>query len=66
MFFESSTPSIVRSVRQRDLLNTWLRLRAHFGGLATIAEYRPARLEDELEAASSEIERLRAAKGREA
>ena len=48
MFFESSTPSIVRSVRQRDLLNTWLRLRVRFGGLAPIAEYHPARLEDEL------------------
>jgi hypothetical protein len=48
MFFESSTPSIVRSVRQRDLLNTWLRLHARFDGLAPIAEYRPARLEDEL------------------
>jgi hypothetical protein len=48
MFFESSTPSIVRSVRQRDLLNTWLRLRVRFGGLAPIAEYHPARLDDEL------------------
>lgn len=47
MHFESSTPSIVRSVRQRDLLNTWLRLRGRLGGLPPAAGYQPARLEDE-------------------
>jgi hypothetical protein len=48
MPFESATPSIVRSVKQRDLLNTWLRLRCSFGALPPVAEYNPARLEDEL------------------
>jgi hypothetical protein len=48
MQFESAAPSIVRSVRQRDLLNTWLRLRARAGALPAISEYDPARLEDEL------------------
>jgi hypothetical protein len=46
MFFESATPSIVRSVKQRDLLNTWIRLRGR--SLPPIAEYRPARLEEEM------------------
>ena len=47
MLFESATPSIVRSVKQRDLLNTWLRLRSRTG-LPPIAEYSPARLEEEM------------------
>ena len=46
MFFESANPSFVRSVKQRDLLNTWLRLRGRTG-MPTIAEYHPARLEEE-------------------
>lgn len=48
MQFKSATPSIVRSVRQRDLLNTWLRLRARFDGSPQIAAYHPARLEEEM------------------
>jgi hypothetical protein len=48
MQFESAPPSIVRSVRQRDLLNTWLRLRARADALPTVRDYDPARLEDEL------------------
>ena len=48
MLFQSANPSIVRSVKQRDLLNTWLRLRARFGGFPPIADYRPARLEEEM------------------
>jgi hypothetical protein len=47
MLFESANPSVVHSVKQRDLLNTWLRLRAR-SGLPPIAEYRPARLEEEM------------------
>ena len=47
MFFESANPSVVRSVKQRDLLNTWLRLRSRTG-LPPIAEYHPARLDEEL------------------
>jgi hypothetical protein len=48
MRFESASPSIVRSVKQRDLLNTWLRQRGRAGALPAVADYRPARLEDEL------------------
>lgn len=48
MSFESAAPSIVRSIKQRDLLNTWLRLRARFTTLPPIADYQPARFEDEL------------------
>jgi hypothetical protein len=46
--FESATPSIVKSIRQRDLLNTWLRLYARHAVVPAIWEYQPARLEDEL------------------
>jgi len=46
--FESANPSIVKSIKQRDLLNTWLRLYARGQKIADIAEYRPERLEDEL------------------
>jgi hypothetical protein len=48
MHFERVAPSIVRSVKQRDLLNTWLRLRSLCGGSPPIGEYRPARLEEEM------------------
>ncbi len=48
MLFESASPSIVRSVKQRDLLNTWLRLRARSGTPPAITGFHPARLEDEL------------------
>ena len=48
MQFESAPPSIVRSVRQRDLLNTWLRLRVRVEALPAVRDYEPARLEDEL------------------
>jgi len=46
--FESANPSVVKSIRQRDLLNTWLRLYAREQSLPRIEEYRPERLEDEL------------------
>lgn len=48
MLFESAAPSIVRSVKQRDLLNTWLRLRSSFGARPPVTAYNPARLDDEL------------------
>jgi hypothetical protein len=48
MLFASATPSIVRSVKQRDLLNTWLRLRGRSGGLPPISDYHPARLDEEM------------------
>jgi hypothetical protein len=46
--FESAKPSIVKSIRQRDLLNTWLRLYAADRRLLRIEEYRPERLTEEL------------------
>ena len=46
--FESAKPSVVKSIKQRDLLNTWLRLCARTQSLPQLAEFRPERLEDEL------------------
>ena len=48
MEFESANPSVVKSIKQRDLLNTWLRLYAREQLLPRIEEYQPARLADEL------------------
>lgn len=48
MDFASAAPSVVKSIRQRDLLNTWLRLYARAQRAPAIWEYQPARLEDEL------------------
>jgi hypothetical protein len=46
--FASADPSIVKSIKQRDLLNTWLRLFARDQALPRMDEYQPARIEDEL------------------
>jgi hypothetical protein len=46
--FESARPSVVKSIKQRDFLNTWLRLYARSQQMPRIAEYRPERLKDEL------------------
>lgn len=48
MQFESANPTIVKSIKQRDLLNTWLRLYAREQKVPGIGEYQPARIEDEL------------------
>jgi hypothetical protein len=48
MDFESASPSVVKSIRQRDLLNTWLRLYAREQSMPRIEEYQPTRLADEL------------------
>ncbi len=48
MDFQSAAPSVVKSIRQRDLLNSWLRLYARQQTLPAIAEYQPARLAEEL------------------
>ena len=48
MEFESAKPSAVKAIRQRDLLNTWLRLYARAQSMPRIEEYQPARLADEL------------------
>lgn len=48
MDFQSATPSIVKSIKQRDLLNTWLRLYAPAQRLPRMENFQPARIEDEL------------------
>jgi hypothetical protein len=46
--FESANPSIIKSIKQRDLLNTWLRLFARDQSMPRLEEYQPSRIEDEL------------------
>ena len=48
MNFESANPAVVKSIRQRDLLNTWLRLFAPAQRVPRIGEFQPSRIEDEL------------------
>jgi hypothetical protein len=46
--FQSANPTIVKSIKQRDLLNTWLRLYAREQRMPRIQEYQPSRIADEL------------------
>ena len=46
--FESANPTVIKSIKQRDLLNTWLRLYAPAQRLPRIEEFQPTRIEDEL------------------
>jgi hypothetical protein len=46
--FGSANPTVVKSIKQRDLLNTWLRLYAPAQRLPRMADFQPARIEDEL------------------
>jgi hypothetical protein len=46
--FASGKPSVVKSIKQRDLLNTWLRLYARAQSMPRLPEYQPERLEDEM------------------
>jgi hypothetical protein len=46
--FQSANPTIVKSIKQRDLLNTWLRLYARDQRLPHLDEYHPSRLAEEL------------------
>ena len=48
MEFESANPTIVKSIKQRDFLNTWLRLYARAQQLPRIDEFHPERIEEEL------------------
>jgi hypothetical protein len=48
MLFESANPSVVRSVRQRDLLNAWLRALGQRHALPALGDYQPERIADEL------------------
>ena len=47
MDFESAGPAIVRSIKQRDLLNAWLRLYAKQEQMPELRDYQPERLADE-------------------
>src|SRR5260370_30974072 len=42
--FESANPTVVKSIKQRDLLNTWMRLYARQQLMPRIEEYQPERL----------------------
>jgi hypothetical protein len=46
--FVSANPTIVKSIKQRDLLNTWLRLFAPAQRVPSLMEFQPDRIEDEL------------------
>jgi len=46
--FQSANPTVVKSIKQRDLLNTWLRLYARDQRVPRMEEYQPTRLADEL------------------
>jgi hypothetical protein len=48
MDFSSASPSVVRSVRQLDLLNAWLRAFAKRKTLPRLTDYEPDRVDDEL------------------
>ena len=48
MDFESAKPSVVKSIRQRDLLNTWLRLYDRARQPPHVDQYKPERLSDEM------------------
>jgi hypothetical protein len=48
MEFTSADPSVIRSVKQRELLDTWLRARRKTLTLPVIGDYQPERIADEL------------------
>jgi hypothetical protein len=49
MQFESANPSVVRSIRQRDLLQAWIRLFAAQKQAPRFDDYNPDRIDDELQ-----------------
>ncbi|MBS0527838.1 MAG: hypothetical protein JSS22_00405 [Proteobacteria bacterium] len=48
MNFRSADPSIVRSVKQRELLNVWLRAIARPGSLPRAEDFQPEHIQDEM------------------
>jgi hypothetical protein len=48
MEFASANPSVVRSIKQRVLLNTWLRAARKREPLPVLADFRPDAIDDEL------------------
>lgn len=49
MEFESASPTVVKSIKQRELLNVWLRLYARNEQLPKFEDYRPERIAEEAE-----------------
>jgi hypothetical protein len=48
MEYESANPSVVRSIKQRDLLNAWLHAFGKRRALPAVVDYHPDRIDDEL------------------
>ena len=48
MKFDSANPSVIRSVKQRDLFNAWLRVLGKGRALPLRGDYKPDRIADEL------------------
>ena len=48
MNFSSANPSVIRSVKQRDLFNAWLRALGKQRLLPALGDYQPDRIADEL------------------
>jgi hypothetical protein len=48
MEFASANPSVIRSIKQRELLNAWLRALGKQSPLPALGDYRPDRIADEL------------------
>jgi hypothetical protein len=48
MHFQSAHPSVVKSIRQRDLLNTWLRALRKPNALPALRDFKFERVDDEL------------------
>ena len=45
--FQSANPSVVKSIRQRELLNTWLRALRKPKPLPSLLDFKPARIDDD-------------------
>jgi hypothetical protein len=48
MEFASANPSVIRSIKQRILLNAWLRMPRNCGSLPAAADFQPEDIADEL------------------
>jgi hypothetical protein len=48
MEFASANPSVIRSIKQRELLNAWLRALGKQRPLPALRDYRPDRIADEM------------------
>jgi len=48
MQFESADPSVVRSIKQREFLNAWLRAAGKHRPLPLVDDFQPNRVDDEL------------------